>query len=506
MTPHGRIISATIATAILLAATPASAQFKKQRHLWELGLYAGPHFYPDEHDMLGTTALRHHTFDTVAPELGLRLGYLPIPYLGAEVELGIIPSRANDQSAIAYGLHAHFILGYPIWKDLVPFVVVGGGMVGVSSSADVLGKDADVAFHWGVGLKVYFAKWAAVRLDLRHIVSDGLYHSVHHFSALVGISLVLNWERDADGDGISDGKDHCPKVKGKAPSGCPDTDGDGLTDNRDKCPRRAAKTPDGCPKDSDKDTIIDEQDQCPHRAGPAPHGCPDSDGDSVADHIDKCPKVPANTADGCPRDRDRDGVLDAKDRCPDKPGAPPTGCPDGDGDGVVDPDDKCPKVAARTKDGCPADTDGDSIPDVSDKCPTKPENFNGFQDKDGCPDKIPIAVRRFSGTIRGIYFAYNKAKIRRRSHRILRAAARILKRYAGLRILIRGHTDNRGKLSRNIKLSLRRAEAVKAWLVKQGVAASRLEVEGVGPKEPITSNRRRRGRAKNRRIEFKLIK
>jgi outer membrane protein OmpA-like peptidoglycan-associated protein/opacity protein-like surface antigen len=505
MTLYKRLFVAMTATTILLAATPASAQLKKQSNLVELGVYAGAHFYPKEHDMLGSTALRHHTFDTVAPEIGLRLGYLPIPYLGAELELGIIPSRAADQSTIAYGLHAHFILGYPV-ENLLPFLVVGGGVLGVSSSSNVLGNDADVAFHWGVGLKYHFAKWVAVRLDLRHIVSDGLYNSVHHFSALAGISVVLNWEQDTDGDGISDSQDHCPKVKGKAPSGCPDSDGDGLTDDRDKCPKVAAKTPDGCPADSDKDSITDDQDQCPKKAGPRPHGCPDSDGDSVADHIDKCPKVPANTADGCPEDQDGDGVLDAKDRCPRTRGKAPTGCPDGDGDGVVDPDDKCPKVAARTKDGCPADTDGDSIPDNIDKCPKKPENVNGYQDKDGCPDKIPVAVRRFSGNIRGIYFAYAKAKIRRRSHRTLGAAARILKKYAGLRILIRGHTDNRGKMSVNLALSLQRAEAVKAWLVKKGVAASRLEAEGVGPKEPIANNRRRRGRAKNRRIEFRLIK
>ncbi len=505
MTLHRRLFATMTAVAILLATSPASAQLNKQSHLVELGLYGGAHIYPSEHELLGNTALRHHTFNTVAPEIGLRLGYLPIPYLGAEVELGIIPSRANDQSAIAYGLHAHFILGYPA-KNLMPFLVVGGGMLGVSSAADVLGNDADVAFHWGVGLKYYFAQWVAVRLDLRHIVSDGMYHSVHHFSALAGLSMVLNWESDSDGDGISNSKDHCPKVKGQAPSGCPDTDGDGLTDNRDKCPKQAAKTPDGCPADSDKDSILDKQDLCPHKAGPAPHGCPDSDGDSVADYLDKCPKVPANTPSGCPGDRDGDNVLDAKDRCPDKAGKAPTGCPDGDGDGVVDPDDKCPKIAARTKDGCPADTDGDSIPDNIDRCPKKPETVNGFQDKDGCPDKIPVAVQRFSGNIKGIYFSYNKAKIRRRSHRTLRAAARILKKYPGLRILIRGHTDNRGKVSINLALSLQRAEAVKAWLVKKGIDADRLDAEGVGPKEPIASNRRRRGRAKNRRIEFQLIK
>jgi len=501
------LIGLLTAATVLLAASPASAQLKKQRHLFELGLYVGPHFLPTKHDLLGSTAPMHQTFDKVAADIGLRFGYLPIPYFGAELELGIIPSNAASESVNAYGIRGHFILQYPIWKDLTPFVVAGGGMLGVASPANVLGKDADAAFHWGVGLKYYFLKWVAVRLDFRHLLSDGLDNKVaHHFSVLAGVSVVLNWEKDSDGDGIPDGSDHCPKRAGKAPSGCPDTDGDGLTDNLDRCPKQAAKTPDGCPLDSDKDGIPDEHDKCPHKKGLAPHGCPDSDQDGVPDHIDKCPNVPAKTPDGCPADRDKDGVPDAKDRCPDKPGKAPSGCPDTDGDGVVDPDDKCPKVPAKTADGCPHDRDGDGIPDELDKCPDQPETKNGYQDLDGCPDKIPIAVQRFSGNIKGIYFAYNKAKIRRRSFRLLRKAAKILKRYAGLRILIRGHTDNRGKLSLNIKLSLRRAEAVKAFLVKQGIAEDRMKVEGVGPAEPIANNKRRRGQAKNRRIEFRLIK
>jgi hypothetical protein len=68
-------------------------------------------------------------------------------------------------------------------------------------------------------------------------------------------------------------------------------------------------------------------------------------------------------------DRDGDGIADSRDRCPDDPE---------DRDGFQD------------EDGCPdPDNDRDGIPDVRDKCPNEPETYNGFQDDDGCPDRRP---------------------------------------------------------------------------------------------------------------------
>jgi hypothetical protein len=65
---------------------------------------------------------------------------------------------------------------------------------------------------------------------------------------------------------------------------------------------------------------------------------------------------------------------------------------DRDGDGLLDSSDKCPDDpedfdAFQDDDGCPdADNDGDGIPDVNDQCPGDPEDLDGFQDADGCPD------------------------------------------------------------------------------------------------------------------------
>ena len=94
-----------------------------------------------------------------------------------------------------------------------------------------------------------------------------------------------------------------------------------------------------------------------------------------------------------PPDTDGDGVIDKEDKCPKKPEdkdgfEDDDGCPDldNDGDGVPDSRDKCPNDPADC-DGCPVlDADGDGINDDEDKCPNNPEDMDGFEDGDGCPE------------------------------------------------------------------------------------------------------------------------
>lgn len=97
-----------------------------------------------------------------------------------------------------------------------------------------------------------------------------------------------------------------------------------------------------------------------------------------------------------PRDRDRDddGILDVDDLCPDDPEdkdgfEDSDGCPepDNDGDGVLDIDDHCPNIPGVPEQmGCPPDADGDGIANELDKCPEVPEDDDEFEDEDGCPD------------------------------------------------------------------------------------------------------------------------
>ena len=81
----------------------------------------------------------------------------------------------------------------------------------------------------------------------------------------------------------------------------------------------------------------------------------------------------------------------------------------------------------------------------------------------------------------------------------------LLVKNPNIRIMISGHTDTVGKRRYNMKLSLGRAQAVKADMVKRGVDASRMEVEGIGPDEPIDTNDTPEGRANNRRVEITIL-
>jgi outer membrane protein OmpA-like peptidoglycan-associated protein len=71
-------------------------------------------------------------------------------------------------------------------------------------------------------------------------------------------------------------------------------------------------------------------------------------------------------------------------------------------------------------------------------------------------------------------------------------------------VKVEGHTDNTGGINHNRELSKQRAQAVRDWLVKRGIEASRLSAEGFGPDRPIDSNTTEEGRRNNRRVEFHI--
>ena len=215
--------------------------------------------------------------------------------------------------------------------------------------------------------------------------------------------------------------------------------------------------------------------------------------------------------------------------------------PDTDADGLCDPwvseegasekyasvctgVDNCPEEAEdfdgyQDDDGCPdADNDRDGICDpwveakamfatfahvckATDLCPEQPETENGYKDEDGCPDEIPQPPKKVF-VLEGVNFESGKATITPDSYISLMKVVDILEAFTESTFEIIGHTDNQGSKEKNMKLSADRAEAVKTFLVEKGISESRIVTSGKGDTQPVASNKTPEGRAQNRRIEF----
>ncbi len=106
-------------------------------------------------------------------------------------------------------------------------------------------------------------------------------------------------------------------------------------------------------------------------------------------------------------------------------------------------------------------------------------------------------------SVYGIHFDVNKATVKPESEPTLKEIGKLLKQNPNLKLYVVGHTDSVGKISYNMKLSRKRAEAaVKVLITKYGVSPNRLDPYGVGPLTPVASNETEEGRALNRRVEL----
>ncbi len=308
-----------------------------------------------------------------------------------------------------------------------------------------------------------------------------------------------------------------------------DQDGDGILDDVDQCPTEPEdkdnfEDEDGCPDpDNDGDTVLDIVDSCPMVPGdPKNAGCPleDRDNDGLTDDVDQCPDLAEDydgneDGDGCPEeenlDSDGDGLLDDVDKCPQQPEdfdnfEDEDGCPepDNDQDGVLDMVDSCPlQPGPATNNGCPImDRDGDGVNDDVDQCPDVP----GPAPK-GCPKRVLVVVTEERIEIKKkINFETGKAIIKGRiSFMILDQVGEVLKSRPKIKVVIEGHTDSRGSAAYNLRLSDNRAKSVRESLIERGVDPSRMEAIGYGETRPIASNKSRKGRATNRRVEFNIV-
>ncbi len=290
-----------------------------------------------------------------------------------------------------------------------------------------------------------------------HSLDEGNYYDARTEARIAESNARLAIEKSP--------KDKCLDVAPAPAPGPGDQDGDGILDNVDRCPRVA----------EDLDGFQDED------------GCPedDNDSDGIADPIDTCPldaedRDNFEDGDGCPElDNDKDGLNDRVDTCPNDPE---------DKDGFED-DDGCPDT----------DNDQDTILDKDDKCP----NEAGVP-PDGCPKKYNLVVvtEQKIELKQTVFFDTNRATIKPVSFALLDDVALALTDNPKMKVEVQGHTDSQGNDKLNLKLSQKRAESVRAYLQRKGVAKDRMVARGYGEDQPLVDNRTDAGRAQNRRVEF----
>jgi OmpA-OmpF porin, OOP family len=159
--------------------------------------------------------------------------------------------------------------------------------------------------------------------------------------------------------------------------------------------------------------------------------------------------------------------------------------------------------ARRTADG-----DGDGTPDVKDACPDRPGVADADPARNGCPAPPLVKLTRERIEIlQSVQFEKASDVIRPESRPLLTEVAKLLVAHPELtRVAVEGHSDAKGARDFNVSLSRLRALAVQRWLVEQGaVDEARLSAEGHGPDRPIASNDGEEGRARNRRVEFRIV-
>ncbi|MGB5287312.1 MAG: OmpA family protein, partial [Ignavibacteriaceae bacterium] len=179
-------------------------------------------------------------------------------------------------------------------------------------------------------------------------------------------------------------------------------------------------------------------------------------------------------------------------------------------DGILDINDKCPNEAEdfdgfEDEDGCPdLDNDGDSILDVNDKCPNEAEDFDGFEDEDGCPEaESELVTEDKFFLVADDIFSPNSAMIKVEGKKYLDEVISRLQKSPESRWRIEGHMDSNGSKRFLRNLSLDRAKAVLEYFTYfGGLQRENFQVFGMGDNFPIDSNDTEEGRSKNRRIEI----
>jgi len=380
---------------------------------------------------------------------GARVGYNFTDALGIEALFDYSHNNQSTHPAIKPGISMYRYGGELLYHFnpsgvFVPYVAAGFAGVNFDGNSDGTSdkgyKDTKGAFDYGVGAKLFVSDNVAIRGDVRHIIYN-YDRTYSNLESTLGVYFAFG------------------------------------------APAPVAKAIEPEPAPAPAPVVINVE----AAPAPAPAAPLDTDRDGVPDTLDKCPNTPAGVSvgtDGCPLDADNDGVADYLDKCPNTPAG-----------------------AAVGTDGCPLDSDNDGVADYLDKCPgTLPGVKVGT---DGCAliivsaEKKAVAAERYCSkpAVLAINFDFNKTDIKPRYHDELKTLGDFLTYFPNSKGEIAGHADSIGTKAYNMKLSQGRADSVKQYIVEKfGIDAARISTKGYGESKPISSNKTKAGRAKNRRI------
>jgi OmpA-OmpF porin, OOP family len=162
-------------------------------------------------------------------------------------------------------------------------------------------------------------------------------------------------------------------------------------------------------------------------------------------------------------------------------------------------------VAAVFAAGCATQEEPKPAPQPAPQTPPPPPPPKPAPAPAAAPKPAPKPVAEKVTFAADVTFDFDKASLKPEGRAKLDDLANKVKSINLEVVIAIGHADEIGSHAYNDKLSVRRAEAVKAYLVSKGVETNRVYTEGKGKRQPIASNKTKEGRAKNRRVEIEVI-
>ncbi|MDW7996754.1 MAG: OmpA family protein [Bacteroidota bacterium] len=367
----------------------------------------------------------------------------------------------------------------------------------------------------GIGLDYYIGRRFSIGLQLaaHSLTTDWLdgfalrlinergdttpSHSDGYAELTLKVSYYLFDELDHDRDGLISEEERELKTNPYHP----DTDSDGLSDFEEV--RRYYTSP--LIADSDGDGLTDGQEVFRYFTDPTRR---DSDNDGLSDGEE----VLYYATNPLRADSDGDGLSDWEEI---RRGANPM-LADTDGDGARDGDDLCPRLLGSLRNhGCP---DGYPHPALASlgltpEAPYRRDTVIAVQRDTVLVERLvrdtvvvtqlvekPVVGRPM--VLPGLFFEFNKAVLLPEAEALLEQIAEWLCQNQTISVEVRGHTDSVGTDEQNARLSRMRAEAVRDFLIAQGIEPNRIVAIGMGRLQPVDSNSTAIGRARNRRVEL----